>query len=209
MLDEATSALDTQSEGVVQDALEKASAGRTTITIAHRLSTIKDADVIVVMGNGHVLEQGTHDELIANEDGPYSLLVQAQKLRRVSGTAEENIDEAKQKEQVKIEKAANDIGPLPRSSTSRSLASMNLEKTDSTRHGQLSKERVGIFSLLVRLGELNREAWIDYAVGAVFACLTGACLRSLYRLQISSLKMRETGCVYPAFGIVYGIHRLA
>jgi ATP-binding cassette subfamily B (MDR/TAP) protein 1 len=52
LLDEATSALDTQSEGIVQNALDKAAAGRTTITIAHRLSTIKDADQIYVMGDG-------------------------------------------------------------------------------------------------------------------------------------------------------------
>ncbi|KAF9242528.1 P-loop containing nucleoside triphosphate hydrolase protein [Melanogaster broomeanus] len=64
LLDEATSALDTQSEGIVQDALDKAAAGRTTITIAHRLSTIKDADCIYVMGDGIVLEQGTHAKLL-------------------------------------------------------------------------------------------------------------------------------------------------
>ncbi len=56
LLDEATSALDTQSEGVVQNALDKASAGRTTIAIAHRLSTIKDADQIYVMGGAVLLE---------------------------------------------------------------------------------------------------------------------------------------------------------
>ena len=69
LLDEATSALDTQSEGIVQDALDKASRGRTTITIAHRLSTIKDADKILVMGSGEILEQGTHDSLLADDNG--------------------------------------------------------------------------------------------------------------------------------------------
>ena len=74
LLDEATSALDTQSEGIVQDALDKASRGRTTITIAHRLSTIKDADLILVMGGGEILEQGTHNSLLADENGPVSQL---------------------------------------------------------------------------------------------------------------------------------------
>jgi ATP-binding cassette subfamily B (MDR/TAP) protein 1 len=52
--------LDTQAEGVVRDALERAAAGRTTIVVAHRLSAVKDADCIFVMGDGRVIEKGTH-----------------------------------------------------------------------------------------------------------------------------------------------------
>lgn len=79
LLDEATAALDTKSERVVQEALDRASKGRTTIAIAHRLSTIKNADNIVVMAKGRIVEQGTHDELI-RADGVYQSLVQAQEL---------------------------------------------------------------------------------------------------------------------------------
>ncbi|KAI9291579.1 P-loop containing nucleoside triphosphate hydrolase protein [Neoconidiobolus thromboides FSU 785] len=79
LLDEATSALDSQSEKVVQDALDKASEGRTTITIAHRLSTIQDADIIIVMKDGKKVEMGTHDELLAL-NGFYTSLVQNQSL---------------------------------------------------------------------------------------------------------------------------------
>ncbi|RGB26342.1 multidrug resistance protein 1a, partial [Rhizophagus diaphanus] len=79
LLDEATSALDTESERLVQDALDNASSNRTTIVIAHRLSTIKNADKIVVMHKGEIKEVGKHDELIAKK-GVYYDLVQAQEL---------------------------------------------------------------------------------------------------------------------------------
>ncbi len=79
LLDEATSALDTESEAAVQAALATLRAGRTTIVVAHRLSTVKDADMIVVMANGKVIEQGTHAALLA-ADGAFARLVRAQAL---------------------------------------------------------------------------------------------------------------------------------
>jgi|694.fasta_scaffold07346_8 subfamily B ATP-binding cassette protein MsbA len=82
ILDEATSALDTESEKVVQDALENMLQNRTSIVIAHRLSTIQNADCIVVMSRGKIVEQGTHDDLMNLENGYYARLVSLQSLER-------------------------------------------------------------------------------------------------------------------------------
>lgn len=77
ILDEATSALDTASEHLVQEALDNLMKGRTTLVIAHRLSTIKNADLIVVLKDGKIIEQGTHDQLLA-QNGAYKTLVDMQ-----------------------------------------------------------------------------------------------------------------------------------
>jgi ABC-type multidrug transport system fused ATPase/permease subunit len=71
ILDEATSSLDSESERLVQDALEKLMKGRTSIVIAHRLSTIRQADNILVMDNGRIIEQGTHEQLLLLDNGLY------------------------------------------------------------------------------------------------------------------------------------------
>jgi len=80
ILDEATSALDTESERLVQVALENMMKNRTSLVIAHRLSTIQKADTIVVMQKGEIVEQGNHDQLIAKK-GMYYNLVEMQSIQ--------------------------------------------------------------------------------------------------------------------------------
>ncbi len=75
VLDEATSALDVQTERAVEDALRDLASGRTTIVIAHRLSTVRDADQIVVLDDGELVERGTHEELLA-VGGRYAAMVE-------------------------------------------------------------------------------------------------------------------------------------
>lgn len=191
LLDEATSALDTQSEGIVQDALDKAATGRTTITIAHRLSTIKNADCIYVMGEGLVLEQGTHDELLAKPNGHYARLVQAQKLREekeklATDTPDEDDVETppEKEEQHDYAAEAQEEIPLGRKNTGRSLASEIMEQRQ--KEGKYSQEEkdLNLPYLFKRLGSIQKEVWQQYAFGSIFAICTGM--------------------VYPAFGVVYG-----
>ncbi|WYZ38615.1 hypothetical protein EsH8_III_000529 [Colletotrichum jinshuiense] len=106
LLDEATSALDPHAEGVVQQALDKASEGRTTIVIAHKLATIRKADNIVVMNKGTIVEQGTHEGLL-QQDGAYTRLVRAQNLNvsdEGSITETEEDEESMPKENLDLTK---------------------------------------------------------------------------------------------------------
>ena len=89
LLDEATSALDAESESFVQKALEEAMRGRTVIVVAHRLSTVRNADKIVVMQDGTIAEEGTHDALVADEDGLYAHL---SRLQWLGGTEEQTTE---------------------------------------------------------------------------------------------------------------------
>ena len=76
ILDEATSALDNESERIVQKSLDTLMQGRTTFTIAHRLTTIRNADEIMVLTDEGIVEQGSHDQLMAKPDGQYKKLYQ-------------------------------------------------------------------------------------------------------------------------------------
>uniref|UniRef100_A0A672LW30 ATP-binding cassette sub-family B member 5 n=1 Tax=Sinocyclocheilus grahami TaxID=75366 RepID=A0A672LW30_SINGR len=108
LLDEATSALDTQSESIVQAALDKARAGRTTIVIAHRLSTIRSADIIAGFSEGKVVEQGTHRELMAKKGVYYSLVMQQvhvlMEMQMESGTFRRSLRRGKKAPEIPFTK---------------------------------------------------------------------------------------------------------
>ncbi|KAG2231879.1 hypothetical protein INT48_006071 [Thamnidium elegans] len=112
LLDEATSALDTQSERLVQNALDRASANRTTIVVAHRLSTIIKSDLIVVLDQGNIIEQGTHEQLI-QVNGSYANLVRKQAIdvnqaRHAAETAEEDPADLLRQEELEVQKKIED-----------------------------------------------------------------------------------------------------
>jgi hypothetical protein len=133
LLDEATSALDTNSERIVQEALDRASLGRTTITIAHRLSTIKNSHAIAAMSSGEIIEHGTHSSLL-HYNGVYRHLVESQHLEN--------------NEEERIKSLPDEVVVI---SSDALASSKNLEKTDDMliTVGELKTSRVlrGILKL--------------------------------------------------------------
>lgn len=171
--------MDTKSEGVVQAALEAASAGRTTIAIAHRLSTVKDAHNIVVMAQGRIIEQGTHDELVEKQ-GAYYGLVSAQEIaadRDLSREEQELIDEHQEmlvKRQSKVEESEifsaeqHVENSLARSLTQKSASSIALRALIADKEAKYS-----IWALIVFIAKFNRNEWKRMLSGLFFSILCG------------------------------------
>ncbi|KAH0538752.1 GTPase-activating protein [Glutinoglossum americanum] len=181
LLDEATSALDTKSEGVVQAALDVAAQGRTTIVIAHRLSTIKTADNIVVMSQGRIVEQGTHDELLERK-AAYHNLVEAQRI--AADVQQRNADdldepEAEQKaifptptkEKSNILENPDDVNlamRLNKTQTQQSKSSMALQK-----QGPETVTHYSLWTLIKLIGGFNRNEVGLMLVGLFWSIIAG------------------------------------
>ncbi|TYJ55629.1 hypothetical protein B9479_003661 [Cryptococcus floricola] len=179
LLDEATSALDTQSEGIVQDALDRASRGRTTITIAHRLSTIRDADRIYVMGAGEVLEEGSHNVLLATEGSVYAQLVNNQKLAQEA--AVEALTPGAEPVEAEIEDVFEDEIPLKRAATGRSLASIAMDGEQARRKAEAEEDDKlpSSYKLYARLLKINKAEKRTYFYGFLGAVCSGMVYPSL------------------------------
>ena len=178
LLDEATSALDTKSEGVVQAALDVAAQGRTTIVIAHRLSTIRDADNIVVMSEGCIIEQGTHDELLERQQAYYNL-VNAQQIgdrdpqdgmgEEASKVEEEltRIHTTKSRSSAKLAPEDEKLA-LGLTTTGKSISSQVLDKKDADKGAHYS-----LFTLIKFIAAFNKKEWYFMATGLFFSVISG------------------------------------
>ncbi|KAK1140267.1 GTPase-activating protein [Aspergillus melleus] len=200
LLDEATSALDTKSEGVVQAALDKAAEGRTTIVIAHRLSTIKSAHNIVVLVDGRIVEQGTHDQLVDGK-GTYHSLVEAQRINEAKDaealeTDDEDEDILPKPDMARIKTAASGSASLyaedeksrlefGRSGTHKSVSSAVLSK----RTPEIGK-KYSLWTLVRFIFSFNKPETLYMLIGFFFSFLAGGGQPTqavLYAKAISSL----------------------
>ncbi|KAI8898553.1 P-loop containing nucleoside triphosphate hydrolase protein [Globomyces pollinis-pini] len=165
LLDEATSALDTESERIVQAALENASKNRTTIVIAHRLSTVKNADMIVVMNTGVIVENGTHQELVEKK-GVYFSLVQGQNIKQVDDTTEEKVELEPSKSQTSLRK---------RNSTPKR---QNLEVPDEDEEAEVAKQTAEKLKSIKldysRLLAWNRPEYPIFVLASLGSIVNGA-----------------------------------
>ncbi|KAL8673835.1 MAG: hypothetical protein Q9168_001747 [Polycauliona sp. 1 TL-2023] len=197
LLDEATSALDTKSEGVVQAALDVAAKGRTTIVIAHRLSTIRTADNIVVMSQGRIVEQGSHDELLEMRSAYYNL-VEAQRLSAEKeaeeiemGEKQDEIDELLQvashgsNSGVKLtrtitEKSTSNSLDHPtttnkslRAKLTRTVTGKSVSERVLEGGGSDKKTQYSLWTLIKVVGGFNRKEWHIMLVGLFFSIIAG------------------------------------
>ena len=148
ILDEATSSIDIRAERIVQKALDRVSKSRTTVTIAHRLSTIKKADKIIVLRDGKVVEEGTHDQLLQIR-GVYKALVQAQDIGAGASDAEDL--------NIEISDAA-ELGTIAQITTSEK------QPAGSSQAGVEEKKTRGFFRSFGFLLYEQRSHWILYAL---------------------------------------------
>ncbi|XP_053570110.1 ATP-binding cassette sub-family B member 5 [Bombina bombina] len=176
LLDEATSALDTESESVVQAALDKASKGRTTIVIAHRLSTVWAADVIVVIENGAVAEQGTHAELM-EKNGIYHTLATAQAVH----ISEDN--EASESVAHGVCRRPSLVRRLSSKISAQNYGLLDEEEKDKNDEmEQIDLPKVSFAKLM----KLNKSEW-PYILGGTLAAVINGAVHPLFCIMFAKM----------------------
>uniref|UniRef100_A0A673H3V8 Multidrug resistance protein 1-like n=1 Tax=Sinocyclocheilus rhinocerous TaxID=307959 RepID=A0A673H3V8_9TELE len=169
LLDEATSALDTQSESIVQAALDKARAGRTTIVIAHRLSTIRSADIIAGFSEGKVVEQGTHRELMAKKGVYYSLVMQQ------GETGEESSETETPEGGMEMQMESGTFRRSLRRGSERRSSRKKSSKKKSKKSKQDKKEKEKAPEIpFTKILALNKPEWPYLLVGTLASLVGGA-----------------------------------
>ncbi|KAK9348930.1 P-loop containing nucleoside triphosphate hydrolase protein [Lipomyces starkeyi] len=179
MLDEATSALDTKSEGVVQDALDKAAKNRTTIVIAHRLSTIRDANLIVVMSKGAIVEMGTHNELL-DKKGEYYGLVEAQQIDKLHeekraallGQADSPVDEDEKLIEM-VHLPAEDLEDLKLAKTKTNASARSISSLILAERPPRVDEKFSLWQLIVTIFKFSEPEHHWMAIGGISAFING------------------------------------
>ncbi|KAK4417716.1 ABC transporter B family member 15 [Sesamum alatum] len=182
LLDEATSALDSESERVVQEALDKAAVGRTTIVIAHRLSTIRNADLIAVVQNGQVVEMGSHDQLIQDDNGLYSSLV---RLQQTEKTKEFTTPHSAGTASI-INNDIHNTSSRRLSIVSRSSSANSAAPSRGVDVATVSRDQVFPTPSFRRLLAMNLPEWKQAVMGSISAILFGA-IQPLYAFAMGSV----------------------
>ncbi|KJH46451.1 ABC transporter, ATP-binding protein [Dictyocaulus viviparus] len=194
LLDEATSALDTESEQAVQAALDKAKENRTTLCIAHRLSTIRNAAKIIVFDKGRIVEQGTHDELMAIKDGIYHGMVNNQKIEK--GNEDTTLDDVTPLEmqrgflggRVTSEADLQTTSELSRESTKLRCSMIST----STQEPQWEIESAR--------GNMREEGGMEASLLDIFAYAKPELPMAVVAMFFTILR----GLTWPIFSIIYG-----
>jgi ATP-binding cassette subfamily B (MDR/TAP) protein 1 len=174
ILDEATSAIDIRTERIVQKALDLVSRSRTTITIAHRLSTIKRADKIIVLRGGQVVEQGTHEQLLDDDEGVYSSLVRAQTVETGDGGVEQFDEDAIS---LSTDMPAREQEKPKKAKPSAAHSEQALPRPTGKEIGFLRG-----FTLLI---SEQKENWVVFPI-ALLSAMTGGCESYFIHLTILS-----------------------
>lgn len=168
VLDESTASLDTESERLVQEALERASSGRTTLTIAHRLSTVRNSDSISCIQDGQVIERGSHDFLMATDGGFYRGLFELQTIERQKLQEEKKVDGVDENEGITADAAISKDASVTKTLADSSTKALELGLQEEDK--EKSNVDKGVF---VRALKLNSDEWPMLLFGTIGAIVSG------------------------------------